>query len=132
MRCWFTLSVDQHRFTTDPFASAGEPGVLRRFSAAAPRSAVFAGLKQSGTVPLTHWLGVSGMEADEANRLRLRHQLLEFLKFRVLAAEDQFFSDASPEQRRAWLKSLFPRALSLSDQDLEQVWAQAYALYGCH
>ena len=83
-------------------------------------------------MPLTHWLGVSVMEADEANRLRLRHQLLEFLKFRVLAAEDQFFSDASPEQRRAWLKSLFPRALSLSDQDLEQVWAQAHALYGCH
>ena len=106
--------------------------MLRWFSCAEPRSSVLAGRWLSSTVPLTHLLGVSGMEADEANRLRLRHQLLEFLKFRVLAAEDQFFSDASPEQRRAWLKSLFPRALSLSDQDLEQVWAQAYALYGCH
>lgn len=72
------------------------------------------------------------MDGAEAKRLRTRHQLLEFLKFRVLAAEDQFFVDASPAQRRAWLKSLFPQALCLSDADLEQVWAQAYALYGCH
>ena len=72
------------------------------------------------------------MDSDETRRLKMRHQLLEFLKFRVLAAEDQFFSDASSEQRRDWLKSLFPQALCLSDQDLEQVWAQAYSLYGCH
>ncbi len=72
------------------------------------------------------------MDADQATRLRMRHQLLEFLKFRVLAAEDQFFVETSPSQRRAWLKALFPQALCLSDQDLEHVWTQAHTLYGCH
>ena len=72
------------------------------------------------------------MALSEEERLRRRHQLLEFLKFRVLAAEDQFFDDRSPDQRRQWLKGLFPQALCLSDEDLDQVWKQAHALYGCH
>ena len=72
------------------------------------------------------------MALGEEERLRTRHRLLEFLKFRVLAAEDKFFDDRSPDQRRQWLKCLFPQALCLSDKDLDQVWKQAHALYGCH
>ena len=71
------------------------------------------------------------MLLTESERLRTRHQLLEFLKFRVLAAQQDFFLDESTADRRAWLRRVHPHALALSDQDLEQVWDQAYQLYGC-
>lgn len=71
-------------------------------------------------------------QLEGAELIRLRAALLEFLKFRVLAAEETFFEQASAEERRRWLKALFPQALLLSDTVLEQVWNQAYDLYGCH
>ena len=58
--------------------------------------------------------------------------LLEFLKFRVLAAESTFFEHQDGESRRIWLQQLHPQALALSDSDLDQVWQQAHDLYGCH
>ena len=58
--------------------------------------------------------------------------LLEFLKFRVLAAQDTFFEFHDGQARRVWLQQLHPQALALTDQDLDQVWHQAYDLYGCH
>ena len=73
---------------------------------------------------------------DPLNRLqcidavRLKARLLEFLKFRVLAAQHDFFSQsASPPERRRWLASHHPEALQLTDVDLERVWNQAQSLY---
>ena len=63
---------------------------------------------------------------------RVRAVLLEFLKFRVLAAQQTFFSDETPEQRRAWLARVHPQALVLSDQQLDEVWNQAQLLYADH
>jgi len=63
---------------------------------------------------------------------RVRAVLLEFLKFRVLAAQQTFFSDETPEHRRAWLARVHPQALVLSDQQLDAVWKQAQQLYADH
>jgi len=62
--------------------------------------------------------------------VRLRARLLEFLKFRVLAAEASFFNNDTPAARRQWLQALHPEALALADADLERVWQQAKQLYG--
>ena len=61
--------------------------------------------------------------------LRLRAQLLEFLKFRVLAAQDGFFVRASFEERRSWLQQHHPQALMLDDPSLQSVWDRAHKLY---
>ena len=62
--------------------------------------------------------------------VRLRSRLLEFLKFRVLAAQQSFFaSTREVDQRRAWLKQVWPEALALEDADLEKIWLQARTLY---
>lgn len=63
---------------------------------------------------------------------RVRAVPLEFLKFRVLAAQQTFFSDDTPEHRRAWLARVHPQALVLSDQQLDAVWNQAQQLYADH
>ncbi|MCP9816830.1 hypothetical protein KBY76_09135 [Synechococcus sp. GreenBA-s] len=84
---------------------------------------------------------------------RLRARLLEFLKFRVLAAQEHFFADlerdsdlpldgggsAGPNAREAgldltrfrrWLREAgWIEALALDDGDLAQVLEQARALY---
>ena len=61
---------------------------------------------------------------------RLRAQLLEFLKFRVLAAQDSFFNQtAGTTERRAWLNAHHCEALQLDDIDLDLVWNQARMLY---
>ena len=70
--------------------------------------------------------------------VRLRAQLLEFLKFRVLAAQAEFFADWRPspgeaiEPRlfRSWLGGCLPEALALGDADLLATCAKAWALYG--
>lgn len=46
-------------------------------------------------------------------------------QIRVLAAQDSFFAEADPRQRREWLSRVHPQALVLSDSDLDQVLAQA-------
>jgi hypothetical protein len=61
--------------------------------------------------------------------VRLRSRLLEFLKFRVLAAQQSFFSSTEVDQRRAWLEQVWPEALALEDADLEKIWSQARSLY---
>ena len=61
--------------------------------------------------------------------LRLRAQLLEFLKFRVLAAQDGFFVNSSPEDRRSWLRQHYPEALIFDDTALQTVWDRAHELY---
>ena len=61
--------------------------------------------------------------------VRLRSRLLENLKFRVLASQDQFFDDQSISDRREWLMQVQPEALALTDAVLEQVWQQARQLY---
>ena len=73
---------------------------------------------------------------DPLNRLRcvdaqrLRAQLLEFLKFRVLAAQDSFFNQTGGSmERRAWLGAHHGEALQLDDDDLNLVWNQARMLY---
>ncbi len=65
----------------------------------------------------------------DAERVKTRSVLLEFLKFRVLAAGQEFFDGTGSEQRREWLASVYPQALSLSNEDLEQIWNQARTLY---
>ncbi len=72
---------------------------------------------------------------DPQNRLqlvdsvRLRVQLLEFLKFRVLASQEQFFMETSGLSKREWLFNMAPQFLALSDIDLDSVWDQARNLY---
>jgi hypothetical protein len=65
----------------------------------------------------------------DAERTKIRSVLLEFLKFRVLAAGQEFFDGTGGELRRQWLESVHPQALALSDEDLEQIWNQARVLY---
>ena len=65
----------------------------------------------------------------DADRIKNRSVLLEFLKFRVLAAGEEFFDSTGLEHRRPWLALVHPQALVLSDEDLEQIWNQARFLY---
>lgn len=59
---------------------------------------------------------------------RLRARLLEFLKFRVLAAQDAFFDDDLPAFR-SWLAGCWPEACDLADADLRLTLEQARLLY---
>ena len=80
------------------------------------------------------------------NLLRLRARLLEFLKFRVLAAQASFFADLALDPAtaatapasweglhldrfRAWLAGQWPEALPLPDADLRRTLEQARSLY---
>jgi hypothetical protein len=65
---------------------------------------------------------------------RLRAQLLEFLKFRVLAAQQQFFAEleqggAAATALRDWLSLHWPQGCDLSDADLLRTLEQARSLY---
>lgn len=81
---------------------------------------------------------------------RLRAQLLELLKFRVLAAQEAFFETAAAAQApsgavaaaslpsaeaidlgwfRRWLAQAWPPALDLADTDLQRCLADAHRLY---
>ncbi|MFM2080893.1 MAG: hypothetical protein RLZZ124_97 [Cyanobacteriota bacterium] len=61
---------------------------------------------------------------------RLRARLLEFLKFRVLAAQEEFFAaPPDPVALRCWLAPLWPEACDLSDGDLLATLEQARFLY---
>ena len=59
---------------------------------------------------------------------RLRARLLEFLKFRVLAAQDSFF-ETDLAALRLWLQQSWPEACDLSDADLQRTLEQARCLY---
>ena len=83
-------------------------------------------------------LGVDPTKVGCLDGVRLRAQLLEFLKFRVLAAQSEFFADWRPspgeaiEPRlfRSWLGGCLPEALALGDADLLATCAKAWDLYG--
>lgn len=94
---------------------------------------------------------MSRPEFEGARRLRGRARLLEFLKFRVLASQEEFFgvwrlepfcsADAAVISRaaelppldleafRRWLQPLWPEASGLSDADLRHCLEQAHRLY---
>lgn len=79
-------------------------------------------------------LGVDQRCCRRLQPQRLRARLLEFLKFRVLAAQESFFVDFEGPQGielfRSWLGSQgSAEALALSDQDLENVLCAARSLY---
>jgi len=97
-------------------------------------------------------LGVDPRRCRLIDPVRLRARLLEFLKFRVLAAQEEFFvaflaaqaspalqlnakaglgptGDLDPKPLRAWLRSLWPEALDLDDTDLLATLEQARRLY---
>ena len=97
-------------------------------------------------------LGVDPRRCRLIDPVRLRARLLEFLKFRVLAAQEEFFvafladqaspslqlnakaglgptGDLDPKRLRAWLRSLWPEALDLDDTDLLATLEQARRLY---
>lgn len=66
-----------------------------------------------------------GREAQVA-----RARLLEFLKFRVLAAQESFFApEPEPAALRQWLAVHWPQACRLSDADLLLTLEQARQLY---
>lgn len=86
-------------------------------------------------------LGVDSRRCRLVDPRRLRARLLEFLKFRVLAAQAEFFhslehraAEEAPtlavERLRAWLAPLWSEALDLSDPDLLATFEQARLLYG--
>ena len=67
---------------------------------------------------------------------RLRSRMLEFLKFRVLAAQEEFDADLrdgdgglDPARIRAWLMAAWPEAAALTDRDLLATLEQARSLY---
>ena len=63
---------------------------------------------------------------------RLRARLLEFLKFRVLAAQAEFFGSGpggGAAALRPWLQQHWPEACDLSDRDLQLTLDQARFLY---
>ena len=93
-------------------------------------------------------LGVDPRRCRLIDTARLRARLLEFLKFRVLAAQEEFFTafllpsgpppslaaaaappPLDPALLRHWLGSLWPEALLLSDADLLATFEQARRLY---
>jgi hypothetical protein len=89
-------------------------------------------------------LGVDPRRCHLVDPARLRARLLEFLKFRVLAAQEEFFAafmapitaaglthpgDPEAERFRAWLHPLWPEALDLDDADLLATLDQARRLY---
>lgn len=73
-------------------------------------------------------LWVDGRRCRLIQPARLRARLLEFLKFRVLAAQEAFFVDGLLDFR-PWLQDHWPEACDLSDRDLELTLEQARALY---
>jgi len=83
-------------------------------------------------------LGVDPNRLWTIHGTRLRARLLEFFKFRVLAAQDAFFRDwrdspsgaVDPARLRLWLQGAWPEALALSDRDLLATCDQAWQLYG--
>jgi hypothetical protein len=86
-------------------------------------------------------LGVDPRRCRLVDPRRLRARLLEFLKFRVLAAQAEFFHSLedeaeegvrflSVERLRAWLAPLWSEALDLRDPDLLATFEQARRLYG--
>jgi hypothetical protein len=79
-------------------------------------------------------LGVDGGCCRLIRPAHLRARLLEFLKFRVLAAQATFFASfegpTGPANLRRWLHSQgWNEALALSDADLQLVLEQARRLY---
>jgi hypothetical protein len=82
-------------------------------------------------------LGVDPRRCRLIDPARLRARLLEFLKFRVLAAQEAFFTGfrqpqaaaIDPALVRAWLAPLWPEALDLNDADLLLTLEQARSLY---
>lgn len=80
-------------------------------------------------------LGVDPRRCRRIRPLRLQAQLLEALKFRVLASQDAFFAaysqaeDLSIAAFRADLPRLLPQASDLDDGELLQVLRRARFLY---
>jgi hypothetical protein len=74
-------------------------------------------------------LGVDPRRCRLVQPARLRARLLEFLKFRVLAAQDAFFEGSDPPALRAWLAQHWPEAGDLSDGELAATLEQARLLY---
>lgn len=83
-------------------------------------------------------LGVDGRCCRLVQPARLKARLLEFLKFRVLAAQEQFFATLGPADQpavvagalREWLVAVHWReALDLSDADLLATLETARHLY---
>jgi hypothetical protein len=74
-------------------------------------------------------LGVDPRRCRLIQPARLRARLLEFLKFRVLAAQDGFFQDSDPPALRAWLAQHWSEACDLTDDELLATLQQARQLY---
>lgn len=87
-------------------------------------------------------LGVDPRRCRRVQPLRLQAQLLEALKFRVLASQQDFFlgfgiaaepgSSLHPDQLhrvQRWLTSVLPAALDLRDDELAAVMQRAWTLY---
>jgi hypothetical protein len=74
-------------------------------------------------------LGVDPRRCHLVQPARLRARLLEFLKFRVLAAQDTFFETSDPAALRPWLAQHWPEAGDLSDDELAATLEQARLLY---
>ena len=83
-------------------------------------------------------LGVDPQRVTRIDGVRLRARLLEFFKFRVLAAQEAFFADwrdapgapIDPKRLRRWLLGPWPEALALPDADLLATCQKAWDLYG--
>ena len=75
-------------------------------------------------------LGVDPRRCRRVQPLRLQARLLEALKFRVLASQQQFFAGLETMAAlRQWLRATQPEALDLSDTELLLVLQRAHALY---
>lgn len=86
-------------------------------------------------------LGVEPRRCHRIRPLALQARLLEALKFRVLASQDDFFTAFQPTAAgaaafRAWLPQVMPQAADLEDAELQAVLERARFLYcdgiGCN
>ena len=120
---------------------APEGGLLTLASAMAVSSAARPGSWSSRLgvrEPSDFICRVTGMTLEGRDAQIARAHLLEFLKFRVLAAQEQFFTTLGPADQpdrvakalRAWLGEVnWPEALHLSDADLLATLETARHLY---
>jgi len=80
-------------------------------------------------------LGVDPRRCHRIRPLTLQAQLLEALKFRVLASQEDFFTAFHPGSAagatafRAWLPQVMPQAADLEDTELHAVLERARFLY---
>ena len=138
-----TFSFWPCRLRRDPMETAGwiygpHPETKERHHQEPGRLEILAPFLEGLAAGMALELAVDGRCCRLVQPARLKARLLEFLKFRVLAAQEQFFATLGPADQpelvvqglRAWLAAVpWREALDLSDADLLVTLETARRLY---